>query len=378
MIRKNLQKQKALKQNRIKRIQANKDKKASNNNGGKLDENQFAGLVQRSILPKVTDTVKKTVAKERKKNDHGYYSVLVNPFSQKKCGIPNSARYGKTYTFQRVSLASYTPNANGDMFLQWKPRAVGNNLTTTASCLLIDNSANYNPVSPTVGVSPIFNNPEIGWDAANVKTVSLVSAGLKIYFENPATVLQPKGRIFVARENELATPYSGTVIAPQAGHTLSFVISNKEHREYKNSNMTQIEMVYLPSSYSSLDMTTAGPTAGYYISDNEKWTNDPSDEFTAIFTRFDVGTQIYVELFYTYEAVVLANGNYRDLPEYNCCFGLDLACLAGLRTTGMQIRQEPISSDHTRLENMLGSMGALMGYKNSNITPYRPLQQISA
>ena len=284
--------------------------------------------------------------------NHKYYNVLMNPFSQDKCGIPNSARYGKTYTFQRMAILTFQPNANGDMFLQWKPRAVDRTAIVDRSPLLVDNSATYNPqTGNTVLIAPQFIASTTGWNATDVKSVSLVSAGLRIYFENPATTLQPKGRIFCAKEVEVATPYTTTNV-PQNSHTLSFVTSNKEHRDFKNSNNTQIEFVYVPSSSVHLGMVASDQA----ISEAERWTYDPSDEFTAIFTRFDPATQIFVELYYTYEAVVVAGGAFRDLPEWNKCVGLDLRSLAALRMTGLQIRQEPISSNHAGIDKSVQSV----------------------
>ena len=124
------------------------------------------------------------------------------------------------------------------------------------------------------------------------------------------------------------------------------------HRDFKNSNNTQIEFVYVPSSSVHLGMVASDQA----ISEAERWTYDPSDEFTAIFTRFDPATQIFVELYYTYEAVVVAGGAFRDLPEWNKCVGLDLRSLAALRMTGLQIRQEPISSNHAGIDKSVQSV----------------------
>lgn len=290
---------------------------------------------------------------------HKYFNILMNPFSQLKCGIPDSARYGKTYCFQRMYINSYQTNVNGNMLMQWKPRYISNT-SANLGPLFVDNSPTYDPNTGNAQASsPGAANlcVELGYNSADVKNVSLVAAGMRIYFENPATVLQPKGRIYIAKEVEQAGGFNN----PANTHKLSFVTSNKEHRDYKNSNMTQIECIYVPSSISQTNMVIS--SVGIY--ENETYTYDPSDEFTLIFTRFDVQTQVYVELYYNYECVPVATGAFRDLPEFNDCYGLSTKHLSALRSTGLQIREEPLASDHNHIAdrtiNVVKSVAGTVG-----------------
>jgi len=246
-------------------------------------------------------------------------------------------------------MTNFTCNANGDAFIFWSPESVAANASVT-SPLLIDNGATYNPVTgTTTAIAPIDMASFIGWANADVCGVSIVSAGMRVYFENASTTLQPKGRIYAMREaetnanNGMIMSTSSTYSSQQGAHTLSYVVNSKTHREFKNDNYSAIECVYQPRSRFSLEI--GRPTAPL--------AQDPTgiralDEHVLILTKFEATTQIYVELFYVYEVTVNPNGTYKSFGDYNTCVADPWPLIAQLGSNNdLWLRQVKLKDDHS-------------------------------
>lgn len=270
-----------------------------------------------------------------------YIPVLMDPFKCSTGKMPRSSRYGPTYSFKKTYFTNFSPNLNGDAFLQWIPNSIGPT-TGTRTPLLIDNTATYSPTTgQTTGVTPQNLLSILGWNTADVKTINVVSAGLRIYIENPSTTLQPKGRMYSVREVEPRDGFvtTGILTEPQNEHTLSYIISAKNHHDFKNNNYLAWEYVYSPRSFSDFNMKNgnsnllAAPTH--------------TDEHTIVFTRFETTAVIFVELYYIFECTVEPEGAYRGFGTINKSISDPVECVASINLNDdLFIRQVKLDSTH--------------------------------
>jgi len=291
---------------------------------------------------------KKVKPQNTKISDCSYIKVLMDPFTSRGGKIPQSSRYGITFPFRNTYMTSFTCNPSGDAFIYWSPESVSDT-SGTYSPLLIDNGATYNPVTGgSTAINPINTGASLGWTSADCLGISIVSAGMKIYFENASTTLQPKGRVFAMREatsntvSGVSMLIANTYITQQNEHPLAYIINSKTHKEFKNDNYAAIECVYQPRSRLAFEMTgTAQPPS-----------LNPSnarmcDEFSLILTKFETTTQVYIELFYHYEVIVQADGNYKSFGDYNTCVADPLPLVAQLaQNNDLWLRQSRIDDDH--------------------------------
>jgi hypothetical protein len=308
-------------------------------------------MIQKKIKPTKTNPRNKKPTKVKqdkririmeKADQHSYFRALMNPFGTDTAKIPGTA-YGKTFSFKRVFATSFNPNASGEAFLCFHPLSYMTNVLQHTP-LLIDNSASYSSVTGQgTAVVPVLTNTALGYDPTAVKACRVVAAGIRITFENPSTTLQPKGKIFCMRETEINATYDFTNAATaiqQNEHLLSYVINNKEHRDFKNNNSFALEYCYRPVCDLNILMSSTNSQAALYP-------GSCADEFTAIFTRFEPTTTIFVELHYIFEVIVEPEGGYRDYPDYNYCSAEPMKYVAGLSTDlDLFLRYVPIGDDH--------------------------------
>jgi len=273
---------------------------------------------------------------------HSYLRALIDPFNSDTAKIPGQG-WGKTFSYKRTYNTSFTPNSNGDAFLLFRPQSVGSS-TGVVTPLLIDNTATYSPTTgQTTAVMGTPTASQLGWNSNDVKAAQVVAAGLRVTFENASTTLQPKGKIFCMREAELSSNInsSSAYSAPQTEHLVSYIIASKEHRDYKNSNNFALEYTYRPLCSQNLHMAWNTASAMTPAS------NSISDEFVAVFTRFETTTTIFVELYYIFECIVEPEGAFREFPDYNYCFTNPLPMVQALGTNlDLFIRWIPISESH--------------------------------
>lgn len=331
--------------------------------------------MRKAAMPLKKIKVKKTVQKQEpiitskikdlidKANKHSYVRTLLNPFENEKGKIPCSGRFGPTFSFKKTYLTSFTCNANGDAFVYFSPASVAHTATTNSS-LLIDNQVGYDPTTGvSLAIAPLATAAQLGWSNTDVKSVQIVGSGLRMYFENASTTLQPKGRVYCMRESENInnSMVTGTPVnAQQAEHPLSVIIANKEHREFKNDNYSAIEYVYRPTDTYSYEMCY-GPSSILTYPANARIT----DEFVAILTNFESTTKVYIEIHNIYEVTIQPEGNYRGFNEYNYCIADPKKLVAALSSElDLWIRQVPLKErEHSHIFNTATKIVKASGIK---------------
>jgi hypothetical protein len=273
---------------------------------------------------RIAKRTKKPTKQKMKKNNlndllsNHYVKCLLNPFLYNEGKIPQSGLHGPTFSYKRTYLTSFNPNASGAAFIYFSPTSIGSD-SANASCLLIDNGSTYDPsTGTTVAIAPQSVSASLGYgSSADIKSFMLVSSGIKIYFENPGTILNPKGRVYAMGESEVqgySMNTTATYSTQQAEHTMSYVISSLQHREFKNNNYKSIEAVYKPVHHTDFDFAS-------FLTQSfcNQLTLSEEQEYTFLFVDFDASTKIYVEIHNIYEITPDLNGKYRTFVEQNPC-----------------------------------------------------------
>ncbi len=293
----------------------------------------------------------KIMHRAEKAMTHRYIAQLINPFNENTTAkIPGSGIHGQTFTHVKTYYTSFKPNAAGNAFLSYIPLSIGID-TGAQTPLLIDNTATYSPTTGQASGTPVVPVTgaisQLGWKSGDVRTNSLVSAGMRIYFENLGTTLQPQGRVYCMRESDASGYNSTPEYLPQTEHTISYIIAAKEHHDFKNANYYQVEYVWHPTNKQAISMTGRGNNPNQYLYLPSSSGAIPYDEFTCVFSAFSPDTTINIEIYHTYECVVDPNGSYRSLTTYNDCYADAIDLITPLAIApDLWIRYLPVDTDH--------------------------------